>query len=193
MPNNHVINDDDQPLYVEMTNRFQSPDIIAPPEMDASENAVVYSTGASASATVVLSLISAISSVRIANPAGSGRTLYISRVAGSVGGSSLLSAVAGTFTIYSGGTLTSPATLAPVNNNLGSSATSVMTAQSSTAVVSGGTTLYTYQMAPGTFMQPFTGSIIVPPNSAICVNVTSSSSSVGLTITSSISLSWWER
>ncbi|WP_151737174.1 hypothetical protein [Paenibacillus tengchongensis] len=192
MPNNTVFNGEDQPVYVEMTNSYLTPDISAPPEMNAAQNTVLYSTNASASATVVLALISAISSIRIANPAGSGRTLYISRISGSIGGSSLLSNMSGTFSIVRGGTLTSPAVLTPVNNNLGSSAASSATTQSSTAAISGGTVLYSYQLAPGTFSQTFSGSIVLPPGSALSANVTSSSSAIGLTITSAVSLAWWE-
>lgn len=192
MPNHSVFNDEDQPVYVEMTNSYLTPDISAPPEMNAAQNTVLYSANASASATVVLALISAISSVRIANPAGSGRTFHISRISGSIGGSSLLSAMSGTFSIVRGGTLTSPATLTPVNNNLGSSAASVATAQTSTSVISGGLVLYSYQLAPGTFSQPFSGSIVLPPGSALSVSVVSSSSAIGLTITSAVSLVWWE-
>jgi len=193
MPNQYVFNDNDQPLFVDMVNTFQSPDISAPPEISASKAAVLYSTNTSASSLVVLSLISAITSIRISNAAGSGKTVYISRISGSIGGSSLLSAMSGSFTIVKGGTLTSPATLTPTNNNLGSAATSAMTVQSSTAAISGGTTLYNYQLAPGAFSQNFTGSIIVPPGNAICANVTSSSSAVGLTITSALGLLWWEQ
>ncbi|MEK5026118.1 hypothetical protein [Paenibacillus sp. FSL M7-1046] len=193
MPNRYVFNENDQPVYVEMTNTFRSPDISAPPEMNASENAALFSSNASASATVILSLSSAIISVRINNPALSGRTVFISHISGSIGGSLLLSAMSGTFTIVRGGTLTTPGTLTPVNNNLASTAASSMTVQSSTAAISGGTTLYTYQLTPGVFTQVFTGSIVVPPGSAISANVTSSSSSVGLTITSALGLMWWER
>lgn len=193
MPNQFVFNDNDQPVFVDMVNTFQAPDISAPPEISASKNAVLYSTNASASSVVVLSLISAIASIRISNAGGSGKTVYISRINGSIGGSSLLSAMSGSFTIVKGGTLTSPGTLTPTNNNLGSTATSAMTVQSSTSAISGGTTLLNYQLAPGPFSQNFTGSIIVPPGTAICANVTSSSSAVGLTITSVLSFLWWEQ
>ncbi|AIQ54709.1 hypothetical protein [Paenibacillus sp. FSL R7-0331] len=193
MPNHYVFNDNDQPLFVEMTNTFRSPDITAPPELGAAESAVLYSANASASATVVLSLISAVISVRINNPAGSGRTVFISRITGSIGGSSLLSAMSGTFTIIRGGTLSSPAALPAVNNNLASSAVSSQTVQSSTSAVSGGTVLNSYQLAPGSFSQSFTGSIVLPPGSSLCANVTSSSSAIGLVITSALSLTWWER
>lgn len=192
MPNNYVMNDNDQPLYVEMTNTFRAPDISAPPETSAAEAAVLFSANASNSATIVLGLASAIITVRINNPAGSGRTLYLSRVSGSIGGTSLLTSISGTFTIVRGGTVTSPATLTPVNHNLGSEAASSMTVQSSTGAVAGGSVLAAYQLAPGVFTPAFTGSIIVPPGSAVSINVTSSSAAVG-TIISALSLSWWER
>jgi hypothetical protein len=192
MPNNYVINDNDQPVYVEMTNTFRAPDISAPPEISASQSAVLFSANASNSATIVLGLASAIITVRINNPAGSGRTLYLSRVSGSIGGTSLLTSISGTFTIVRGGTITSPATVTPVNNNLGSPAASAMTVQSSTAAITGGSVLATYQLAPGVFTPAITGSIIVPPNNAISINVTSSSAAVG-TIISALSLTWWER
>ncbi|MFC6648748.1 hypothetical protein ACFTAO_39080 [Paenibacillus rhizoplanae] len=86
-----IINDNDQPVYVEMTNTFRAPDISAPPEISASHAAVLFSANASNSVTIVLSLLSAVISVRISNPAGSGRTLYLSRISGSIGGTSVLS------------------------------------------------------------------------------------------------------
>jgi hypothetical protein len=119
--------------------------------------------------------------------------VYISQISGSIGGSSMLSAMSGTFTIARGGALTAPGTLIPVNNNLASAASGSMTVQSSAAAVSGGTVLYTYQLAPGAFTQVFTGSIVIPPGGAISVSVSSSSSSVGLTITSALGFTWWER
>lgn len=138
MPNNYVINDNDQPVYVEMTNTFRAPDISAPPEISASQAAVLFSANASNSATIVLSLLSAVISVRISNPAGSGRTLYLSRISGSIGGTSVLTSISGSFTIVKGGTISSPSTVTPVNNNLASAAASSMTVQSSTAAISGG-------------------------------------------------------
>lgn len=193
MPNHYVFNDNGQPVYVEMVNTFQSPDISAPPELSAAENAVLFSANASASAIVLLGLSSATISVRINNPAGSGKTVYVSQVCGSIGGSSLLSSMSGSFSLVNGGTLSSTSTITPVNNNLASAAASSMTVQSSTSSISGGTTLGNYQLAPGAFSQNFTGSIIVPPGSALSANVSSSSSTVGLTITSALSLIWWER
>ena len=192
MPNNYVINDNDQPVYVEMTNTFRAPDISAPPEISASQAAVLFSANASNSATIVLSLLSAVISVRISNPAGSGRTLYLSRISGSIGGTSVLTSISGSFTIVKGGTISSPSTVTPVNNNLASAAASSMSVQSSTAAISGGIVLTNVQIAPGVFSPAFTGSIIVPPNNVISISVSSSSAAVG-TIISALSLNWWER
>ncbi|MEK3760259.1 hypothetical protein MKZ07_17630 [Paenibacillus sp. FSL P4-0338] len=192
MPNNYVINDNDQPVYVEMTNTFRASDISVPPEISASQAAVLFSANASNSATIVLSLLSAVISVRISNPAGSGRTLYLSRISGSIGGTSVLTSISGSFTIVKGGTISSPSTVTPVNNNQASSAASSMTVQSSTAAISGGSVLANVQIAPGVFSPAFTGSIIVPPNNVISISVSSSSAAVG-TIISALSLNWCER
>lgn len=192
MPNNYVINDNDQPVYVEMTNTFRAPDISAPPEISASQAAVLFSANASNSATIVLSLLSAVISVRISNPAGSGRTLYLSRISGSIGGTSVLTSISGSFTIVKGGTISSPSTVTPVNNNLASAAASSMTVQSSAAAISGGSVLANVQIATGVFSPAFTGSIIVPPNNVISISVSSSSAAAG-TIISALSLNWWER
>ncbi|ASA24016.1 hypothetical protein [Paenibacillus donghaensis] len=73
------------------------------------------------------------------------RTVYMSGISGSIGGTSLLSAISGGLTIIKEGTIRSPATLVPVNNNLGSSAASTAAIQSSSAAISGGTPLFAYQ------------------------------------------------
>ncbi|WP_282938418.1 hypothetical protein [Paenibacillus sp. RC67] len=192
MPNKNVFNTLNNPVFTESVNTYQAPGIVSPPESGASKAGSLFSITGSASALVVLSLISAVITLKITNPAASGKTVYVSRIGISIGGSSLLSALSGSSTFLSGGTLTSPTTLTPTNNNFNSSSTSVMTAQSSTSAPTGGTTFTTIQMAPGVFAQDYVGSIIVPPGSSLTVSVTSSSSSVGLTITSSANITWWE-
>lgn len=64
--------------------------------------------------------------------------------------------------IVKGGTLTSPTTLTPSNSNFGNATTSVSTTQSSASTISGGTTVASFQLAPGPFAQQFSGRIIVP-------------------------------
>ncbi|WP_028551400.1 hypothetical protein [Paenibacillus sp. UNC451MF] len=192
MPNNHVFNSFHNPVFTHSTNTYTDPGIVSPPENGASRAGSLFSITGSASALVVLSLISAVITLKVTNPGGSGKTVYVSRIGISIGGSSLLSALSGSASFQKGGTLSSPTTLTPTNNNFNSSAVSVMTAQSSTAAPTGGTTFNAVQLAPGGLTQEYTGSIIVPPGNSITVSVTSSSSSVGLTITSSANISWWE-
>lgn len=192
MPNYYVFDTITRPVNVQMTNTYQNPGTIAPPETDASKSGRVFSVNGSNSATVILALLSATISILITNPLGSGRTIYISQITGSIGGSSLLSSLTGSMSIVKGGTLTSPTTLAPANNNFGNATTSVSTTQSSASTISGGTTLTSFQLAPGPFAQQFSGRIIVPPGSSISAVVTSSSSAVGLTITSVLNVNWWE-
>lgn len=192
MPNHNVFDGFSNPVYTQMTNTYQSPGIVAPPESSASVAGRLFSVTASASATVVLTLISATITLMISNPAASGKTLYVSRITGSIGGSSLLSSLAGSASVLKGGSLSSPSSLTPANNNFSSAQASAMTARSSTSAVSGGTTLLSFQLAPGPFSQEYAGRLIVPPGSAIALTVTSSSSTIGLTMTSAANISWWE-
>lgn len=175
-----------------MRNTYQTPGIISPPESNASQFGSLYSVNRSNSALVVLGLTSATISLMITNPVGSGKTLFVSQVTGSIGGSSLLSSLSGSAVLVKSGTLTAPSTLTPVNNNFSSTNISAMTAQSSVSTVSGGTIIFSFQLVPGPFSKDYTGRIIVPPGNALAVSVTASSSTVGLTITSAANISWWE-
>ncbi|KZE81189.1 hypothetical protein AV654_01455 [Paenibacillus elgii] len=192
MTNDNVFDYKNDPVYVQMTNTVQTPDISAPPETSAGSAGSLFSLTGSASALVVLGLTSATFSLLLSNPSNSGKTVYISRLTGSIGGSSLLSSLFGSTTLFKGGTLSGAASQTPTNNNFNSTTASVVTAQSSTSGVTGGTTVYSYQLAPGPFVQNFIGGIVVPPGSSLSATVTSSSSVAGLTITSVINLAWWE-
>lgn len=190
MPNENVYNQEELPLSVQMSNTYQSPGIMAPPETGASGSGRLFSLSNASSGTVVLNLINVNCSIRV-NNAGS-RTMYLSRIIFSIGGSSILSNLSGTALITKGGTLSSPSTATPLNTNFGSSVTSAMTVQTSSSTISGGTQVMQYQMAPGELILDFAGSIIIPPGQSLCANAVSSSSSVGLTISSSVTLVWWE-
>ncbi|OAB47009.1 hypothetical protein [Paenibacillus antarcticus] len=192
MPNYYVFDTITKPVNVQMTNTYQNPAISAPPESNASNFGRLFSIFGSASSLVVLGLTSATISLLLSNPIGSGRTVYLSQVNGSIGGSSLLSSLTGTMTMVKGGILTSPSTLTPTNNNFGNTTTSTSTAQSSTGAITGGTIVASFQLAPGTFAQQFVGSIILPPGSSLSAVVTSSSSAIGLTMTSVLNFNWWE-
>lgn len=192
MTNENIHHDGVDSIAVNLSNTYQDPGIISSPESSAARSGSLFTASASASGTVVLSLLSVNASIRINNAAGSGKTAYISRIICSVGGSSLLSSLSGAATVTRGGTLSSPSTAAPVNNLFGSSQASVMTVQTSSSGISGGTTLVSFQLAPGAMQADYWGGIIVPPGQSLCINTVSSSSSAGLTITSAISVTWWE-
>jgi hypothetical protein len=99
MPNEKVFIQADAPIFTNVANTYQDPTIVALPENGASRSGSLFSLNTSASGTVVLSLISVNASIRLNNTAGSGRTLYFSRLVCGVGGSSLLSNVTGAVTV----------------------------------------------------------------------------------------------
>ncbi|MFC6226602.1 hypothetical protein ACFQI7_02185 [Paenibacillus allorhizosphaerae] len=68
--------------------------------------------------------------LQISNPAGSGKTMFVSRVSGGI------SIAGATIAILKNGTVTGT-TVTPVNLNFGSSNTSVMAAKSATGTVTG--------------------------------------------------------
>ena len=193
MPNFFVFNKPDAPVYTQMQNNVANPDVSTLPDSDAGRAGVLFSANGSASATVLLGLISAVVTIQLINPVNSGRTVFISRINGSIGGSSLLSAVSGSMAIIRGGTVGSPVSAAAVNNNLGQTGGSVITVQTSTSAVTGGAILTNVQMVPGVFSQNYSGSVVLPPGSTLSVNVISSSSTVGLTVTSTVNVNWWEN
>jgi hypothetical protein len=192
MSNFHIFNTSNHPLYNHTINTYQNPYAVSTPEGSAGRAGSLFSVTGSDSATVLLSLISARISLRMNNPPGSGKTMYLSSIIMSIGGSSLLSNLTGSATVVRGGTLTSPVNITPANHNFSSANASVLQAQSSTSAISGGTTLMTMQLAPGAVVLPFNGSIVVPPGSSMCVSVVSSSAVIGLTITSVATVTWWE-
>lgn len=192
MPNYYVYNEAGQPLDSLTVNTYGNPAISAPPETDAAQSGALFTASASSSGTVALGLLSVNGSLRIANPAASGKTAYISRLLCGIGGSSLLSSLNGSVTITRSGTLSSPTTASPVNLYLGNATASAMTAQTSASVVSGGSQLLSFQLAPGTMVLDYVGGIVLPPGQSLCVNTVASSSSIGLTITSTAAVTWWE-
>jgi hypothetical protein len=191
LTNEQVFNEPSQPLIFSMNNTYRAPGIVAPPENNAGRNGLLFSTTASASGTVALGLLTVNCSLRI-NNASANRTLFLSRLIVSIGGSSLLSNVSGSAVVTRGGTLTSPAAAVPVNSNFGSAQTSTMTVQTSTSAITGGTALISFQLAPGALELDYSGQIVVPPGQALCINAQASSSSIGLAILAALSASWWE-
>ncbi|CAM2793484.1 hypothetical protein P4H27_22445 [Paenibacillus taichungensis] len=192
MPNDHVFNPLNRPVYTSITNTFTSPGIVAPPENNAGSTGNLYNAGSTNSTTLGLLGGSVIATVQLTNPVGSGKNVYISRLSGGITVAlNLLSSFSGTMTLSANGTLTSPSTLTPVNNNLSSSNTSIATVRFSAAAPTGTTTLLAMPLQVGPFLSNELGRYVVPPGQSINLSV-SGSLSVGGLMASTSYFSWWE-
>lgn len=192
MPNDYVFDDPNQPVYTNLTNTYTSPGIVAPPETNAGATGNLYVVNAINSTTLGLLGGSVTITIQVSNPAGSGKTLYVSRETGGVNVAlNLLSSFSGNLSLTKGGTLTSPTALTPVNSNFGSTRTSVMIARSSTAAPTGGTTFYSVPLQAGPFLYNENGRYVVPPGQTITMSVSASLTVAGLVGTSA-DLVWWE-
>lgn len=175
MSNFHVFNNADDPLFTQQVNTFIVPGIESTPEGDAAKEGILYSANFSAAIGAGQNLI-----LQTSNPANSGKTIYISRVSGSV------SAAGATFSLLKNGTV-SGSSVTPVNLNFGSVNTSVMGVFSATGTVSGSPlTIITLVLSAGHFIIDFTGRIIVPPGSSLTITVGPGSASA------TANVNWWE-
>ncbi|WP_152396262.1 hypothetical protein [Paenibacillus guangzhouensis] len=192
MPNKYVFDKITHPIYDVLLNTYASPGIIGPPESDASKSGALFASSAQNSGTLSVLGGSVNITLQVANNSAN-TTMYVSSITGGIGVAlNLLSSFTGSFTLSSGGTLTTPTTLTPVNTNFASSNTSSMTARSSTAAPTGATTVLTSPITNNfQFMVNFTGGIIVPPTRSITLNVIGTLSVAG-TVTSAANIIWWE-
>ncbi|GMK41812.1 hypothetical protein PCCS19_48710 [Paenibacillus sp. CCS19] len=192
MPNYFVFDQSNSSFYGQLTNDYAEPGVMSPADMDAAVNNREFITTASNSGSLGILGGTVIITLQISNPSGSGRTMYISSITGGINVSlSLLSSFSGSITMYSGGTLTSPSTLTPFSTKLGSGASSSMTARSSTAAPTGATTIMSYALTPGIFTLPFAGSLIVPPNQTLTINVSASLTVAGV-MANTATVTYWE-
>ncbi|MFF2481207.1 hypothetical protein [Paenibacillus sp. NPDC058071] len=193
MPNFPIFDRSKSPIITKGTNNYTQKNAAEPPQSAVSATTGgFFSINASNSASLGLLGGTVNISVRIANPSNSGKTLYLKQIYGNTNVSlSLLSSFSGQVTALSGGTLTSPSTLTPATFQLGSSATSVMTATSSTSAITGGTSFALYPLFPGPFFLEYSGSILVPPGQALSVNVFGSLSVLGI-LGTAVEVIWWE-
>ncbi|WP_339298468.1 hypothetical protein MKY92_28745 [Paenibacillus sp. FSL R5-0623] len=192
MPNNNVFNPLNLPIYTSNTNTYISPGIVAPPENNAGSTGNLYNAGSTNSTTLGLLGGTVIATVQLANPAGSGKTLYVSRLSGGITVSlNLLSSFSGSMSLTANGTLSSPSTLTSVNSNLSSSNTSVAIVRFSAAAPSGATPLMAMPLQAGPFLSNEYGRYVVPPGQAINLSV-SGSLSVGGLMASTAYFAWWE-
>lgn len=175
MPNYHVFNNADDPLFTQQVNTFIAPGIESTPEGDAAKVGILYAANFSATVAAGQNLI-----LQTSNPSNSGKTLYISRVSGSV------SAAGATFSLLKNGTVSGSA-VTPVNFNFGSANTSAMGVRSATGTVSGSpVTIITLVLSAGQFVIDFTGRIVVPPGNSLTVTVGPGSA------TATANVNWWE-
>ncbi|CAI6080598.1 hypothetical protein PAECIP112173_02940 [Paenibacillus sp. JJ-100] len=192
MPNNNVFNPLNRPVFTSNTNSYTSPGIVAPPENSAGSTGNLYNAGSTNSTTLGLLGGSVTATIQLANPAGSGITLYVSRLSGGITVAlNLLSSFSGSMTLSANGTLASPSTLPAVNSNLSSTNTSIALVRFSISAPTGATTLVSMPLLVGPFQSNEFGKYVVPPGQAINLSVTGSLSVAGL-LASTTYFTWWE-
>lgn len=193
MPNNPIFDGSNRPLYGAAANSYAQPGSEVPVQSGASMQAG-GSFAISASNSLSLGLLggSVNISIRIANPAGSGKTVYLGQILGYTNISlNLLSSFSAQVTVYSGGTVAAPAAVTPVNLNLGSGSTSVASVTSSINAVTGGTAFILYPLQPGPFSFSVGGGVVVPSGQTLTVNVVGSLTVLGL-LGVGVEVIWWE-
>ncbi|SDX95671.1 hypothetical protein [Paenibacillus sp. CF384] len=176
MNNYNVFNTEHNPIYMQQNNPYTSPGVNEGPEADAAKSGFLFilNTGSTSVGSGNSLLLQA------ANPNGSGKKLYISRITGGT-------TAAATLTIASGGTITGGTTPTPFNALFGSSTTSVVTTKQNTGSLGGSpTTCMVMQVTSGLFDISFTGSLIVQANQTISVTLGTGS------LTGALNLTWWE-
>ncbi|WP_195573797.1 hypothetical protein [Paenibacillus sp. 1001270B_150601_E10] len=191
--NDHIFNDSgtNNLIYSQVTNTIASPSAVAPPSYSASLAGNVFSAFTSNSASLGLLGGSVVTSLRMNNTSAT-KSAYIIRLAGGVGVAlNLLSSLSASYSIINGGSLTSPSGVTAINNNLGSSNTSMMSMTSSTSAVSGGTVMITTPVVGGPFIIDFDGAIIIPPSSSLSLSMSASLSVAGV-LSVQTSAFWWE-
>ncbi|MCR8642678.1 hypothetical protein NV379_08380 [Paenibacillus sp. N1-5-1-14] len=176
MPNNFIFNVTGNPLYTQLTNTYTTPGIESFAQSDAAKSGALYTlTSGSVSVTASNSLL-----LQVANPSGSGVTMYVWRVTGGV-------SAANTISLYSGGTVTGGTTPAPFNMNLGSTNISAMTTRNAIGTIGGSPVQFTsVLLAAGYYEIGFNGALIVPPNRTLTVTIGTGA------LTASANISWYE-
>ncbi|WP_088833691.1 hypothetical protein [Paenibacillus tyrfis] len=152
MPNYSIFNRSNGPLYTQQVNTFSAPGIDSSPEGGAAMSGILFSANFSSSITAAQDAI-----LQVSNPANSGKTMYVSRIAGS-------SSISGTTVNVLKNATVAGSAVTPVNLNFGSTTASVMTVQSLAGTM-GGTpvTILTLILAAGSFVLELGGRIVVPP------------------------------
>ncbi|MBM7566614.1 hypothetical protein [Paenibacillus sacheonensis] len=176
MNNFNVFNTEHNPVYMQQNNVFTSPGINGIPELDAAKSGALFllSTGSVAVGGGTSLLLQA------ANPSGSAKKLYLSRISGGASAAAAL-------TVFSGGTITGGTTPAPVNALLGSATATVATTRQNAGTLGGTpTTVMAMQITAGMYVVDFGGGLIVQANQTLSVALGTGA------LTGSINLTWWE-
>lgn len=177
MPNDAVFNQSSQPLYTEQVNTYVAPGIDSFPEASAAMSGLLFGIPFTSTVTSSAPLV-----LQVSNPAGSGRTAYISQITASSATAAL------TLTLLRNATV-SGTTVTPVNMNFGSAVTSMMAPVTSTAAPTGSpATLTSLLLAVGPLLYNLNGRIIVPPGNSLTITITISSGSS----TATGGIYWWE-
>lgn len=178
MPNEAVFNQNSQPLYTEQVNTYIAPGIDTLPEAGAAMSGLLFGFSFAATVGTAAPLV-----MQVSNPAGSGRTVYISRVIAS----SATAAVS--LTLLRNATVTGT-TATPVNYNFGSAVTSITTARTAVVAPTGSpATVKSMLLAIGPVIVDIDGRIIVPPGNSLTLTITISSGTTAATG----NISWWEN
>ncbi len=192
MPNYHPFNTSKSVLYGNAVNAYTKSATDAPAYSKATLIGRHFATSASNSVNLGLLGGTVISSIRLDNPAGSGTTLCISSIGGTVTVSlSLLSSFSGQVLLNGGGTLSSPSSSPAPSLLLDSGVTSAATVTSSVSAISGGTTFMSFPIFPIPFRFIYNGDILIPAGQSFVASVQGSLSLLGLLATQ-VNMTWWE-
>ncbi|MCR8631014.1 hypothetical protein [Paenibacillus radicis (ex Xue et al. 2023)] len=176
MTNYSIFNHANAPLYTNMTNTYANPGVETLPEGNAAISSLLFTlTTGGVSVSSGQSLL-----LQAANPAGSGKTLYLSKVMGGT-------TAAATLLFYSGGTITGGTTPVPVNSNFGSSNASIITSKQNTGSLTGTpTTVITLPITAGMYLVALGGAFVIPAGQTFTATLGTGA------LTGSINIIWWE-
>jgi len=128
--------------------------------------------------------------VQLTNPANSGKTIYIARIAGG-------SLVNTTLDIFKNATFSGSGTpITPHNNNWSYSDASACTAKyinSATDITSGGTLMITFIQTGGQMLIAFDGRLVIPSSTSDREYYIRLKNNTNQTNTCSFSLAYWEK
>jgi hypothetical protein len=192
MPNFNPFNAPNNALYGMAVNAYSNFGSGAPAYSNATGTGKHFASNAANSVNLGLLGGTVISSIRLENPPGSGTSLRIASIGGTITVSlSLLSSFSGQVLLNSGGTLGSSASAAAPSMLLNSVVISAASVTSSITDITGGATFMSFPVFPTPFRFLYNGDIVVPAGQSFTASVQGSLSLLGLLATQ-INITWWE-